>query len=119
LDTGNPWVTAFVAHVEARDDIVLVGPVLQELLTGLRRQQDFERLLLTLSDLPLLRPSRQTYVEAAKISNACRRRGVQTNAVDCLIAASCVQHDYPLLTADRDFARIAEHSGLVLLPPSP
>ena len=59
------------------------------------------------------------HVEAARIANSCSRKGIQTTGVDCLIAAACVEYGYPLLTADQDFARIARHCELRLLPPRP
>jgi predicted nucleic acid-binding protein len=33
-------------------------------------------------------------------------------AVDCLIAAWCIEHAVPLLHADRDFIPFARHCGL-------
>lgn len=35
-------------------------------------------------------------------------------AVDCLIAAWCIEHGVPLLQADRDFLPLAHHRGLRL-----
>ena len=117
VDEGNPWGEAFRRHVREGDGVVLAGPILQELLTGIRWPEEFDRLTQSLSHFPLLPASRETYVLAAQISNHCRSDGVQATPADCLIAAGCVEHHYPLLTADRDFVRIAEHCGLVLLPP--
>ncbi len=118
-DASNPWVHAFREHVSGDDAIVLLGPILQELLSGLRWPRDFERLLKALDPFPLVPLERGTHILAARISNQCRRRGVQTTAGDCLIAAGCVEYGYPLLTADQDFARIARHCDLRLLPPLP
>jgi len=116
-DPDSPWVRAFRAHVEREDDIFLVGPILQELLAGVRSARDFKSVVERLTPFPLLPLARQTRVSAAHIQNVCRRKGVQAGHVDSLIAAACIEHACPLLTADSDFARIAKHCELVLLPP--
>jgi predicted nucleic acid-binding protein len=36
-----------------------------------------------------------------------RRRGITVGTVDCLISRLAMRHDWPLLTTDRDFERIA------------
>ena len=114
---GDPSVQAFRGHVEAGNALFLVGPILQELLDGVRTRREFGRLLDILEPFPLLPLERSTFVLAAQIRTACRRRGVQVAPVDCQIAAACVEHGFPLLTADRDFLRIAKHCELILLPP--
>lgn len=115
VDEVNPMVRAFRSHIEAGDGIFLVGNILQELLDGLRSKKDFERLGRFLTPFPLLALERETYVAAAALRQRCRSRGVQVGAIDCLIASACIQHGFPLLTADRDFSRIAAHSDLVVL----
>jgi predicted nucleic acid-binding protein len=116
VDEADHFVRAFRAHIEADDGIFLVGDILQELLDGLRSKKDFDRLLRLLDPFPLLSLERGTYVAAAELRQLCRSRGVQAGPIDCLIAAACIQHGYPLLTADRDFLHIADHSELMVLP---
>ena len=114
---ADPWVVAFQRHVEGGDGIFLVGPVLQELLDGVRTARDLQHLTDALDPFPLVTSERSTFVLAAAVRTACRRKGVQAAAVDCQIAAACIERGFPLLTADRDFLRIARHSDLLLLPP--
>lgn len=116
VDESNPYVRAFRAHVTAGDGIFLLGNILQELLDGLRNKKDFNRLLRFLDPFPLISLERDTYVAAAALRQVCRSKGIQVGAVDCLIAMACIQHGFPLLTADRDFLNIAQHSELAVLP---
>jgi len=37
---------------------------------------------------------------AARLQSLCRSKGVNAGPIDCLIAAACCQHRFPLLTAD-------------------
>lgn len=117
VDDANRYIRAFRAHLESNDGMFLVGNILQELLDGLRHKSEFNRLLRLLEPFPLLPLERAVYVAAAELRQRCRSQGVQVGAVDCLIATACVHHGFPLLTADRDFIRIAEHADLIVLPP--
>jgi predicted nucleic acid-binding protein len=117
VDEANPLVRAFRSRVEANDGIFLIGNILQELLDGLRSKKELARLVRFLEPFPLIPLGRQTYIAAAELRQRCRSKGVQTGAIDCLIAAACIEQGYPLLTADRDFVHIAKHSELVVLQP--
>ena len=117
VDETDPYVQAFRRHMGRNDAVWLLGPVIQELLDGTRRASDFEHVQSAMESLPLIALDRRTYVSAARISNACRRGGVQARPVDALIAAACIENGLPLLTADRDFLQIARHCELLILPP--
>ena len=116
VDESHPLVRAFRAHVDAGDGLFLIGNILQELLDGLRSKKDFDRLKGLLEPFPLLALKRETYVSAAGLRQQCRWKGIQIGPIDCLIAAACIEHGFPLLTGDRDFWHIAKHSDLVVLP---
>lgn len=117
FDPDDRWVQAFRSHVEAGNAVLLVGIILQELLSGVRTPRQFDRLAERLAPFPVIPLQRSTYVLAATVSNQCRRRGVQAGTIDALIAAACIENGFPLLTADADFAYIARHSELIVLPP--
>jgi predicted nucleic acid-binding protein len=116
VNEADRHVRTFRGCVEAGHGLLMVGPILQELLDGLRSEQQFSRMLLVLEPVPMVPLDRSTYVLAAQMANDCRRKGVQAGAVDFLIAAACIESAYPLLTADHDFERIASCTELVLVP---
>ena len=116
IDETDPHVRAFRHHVDAGDGLFLIGNILQELLDGIRSPQQMDRLLTLLDPFPLLELDRQTYVAAAKLRSLCRIKGVAAGPIDFLIASACCQYGFPLLTADKDFLRIAAHCDLVVLP---
>jgi predicted nucleic acid-binding protein len=81
----------------------LLGPVRQELLSGVREEAQFRRLrdhLRAFGD-PELRT--EDYEEAARMSNQCRSRGIASSAVDILICAVAWRRRWPILTTDRDY----------------
>ncbi len=96
------------------EQVVTTGIVLQELLQGFNGPKAGARIVERFSVLPLLVPGRDDHIAAVELRNTCRRRGVQIGTIDALLATLCIAHDLELLTADTDFARIAEHYPLRL-----
>ena len=86
----------------------IVGPVRQELLSGIRAEETFRRVrdALRAFDEPHLRV--QDYEEAARMSNICRARGIAGSAIDFLICAIAHLRNWEVFTTDRDFARYSK-----------
>ncbi len=98
------------------EDVPLAVPgiVLQEVLSGVRTEAQFERLKRLLEAFPIMTAEPRHHVLAAKIANACRRKGVATSTVDCLIAALATSSDASLFTLDQDFVRMVPLCGMKL-----
>ena len=109
-----PVVRVFRRLVEDDQPVVIPGIVLQEVLSGVRAQDDFARLLDILDGFPIAAASKAHHVTAAMISNACRQSGISASAVDCLIAEMAIESKAKLLTADEDFSHMARHCDLQL-----
>jgi predicted nucleic acid-binding protein len=114
----SPLVQILRSLIEQDQPVAIPGIVLQELLSGVRTTGEFERLLDLMEGFPLLPAAREHHLEAARISNTCRRAGVSVSAVDCLIAAMAIMAKSQLLTGDEDFERIASCCDLHLLKTS-
>jgi predicted nucleic acid-binding protein len=84
-----------------------VGPVRQELLSGIRQEKTFRELrdYLRAFDEPILEVA--DYEDAAHIDNRCRSRGIAGSAIDFLICAIAARRNWEIFTADQDFARYA------------
>ena len=88
--------------------VEIIGPIRQEVLSGVRDQSHFDRLethLAAFSDIALLA---EDYVTAAKFFNLCRSKGIQGSNTDFLICAVAVKHDLAIFTTDGDFPRFAK-----------
>jgi hypothetical protein len=111
----EPQVMAALRRLVAEDAPVSVpGIVLQELLSGVRTAQEFDRLKAIMEGFPLVMARREDHVAAARIANACARKGVPAATVDCLVAALAISRMAALFTLDTDFSRMAPHCGLTL-----
>lgn len=91
----------------------LVGPVRQELLSGLRREAAFRKLRDQLRSFDEPRLDVDDYEEAARIHN--RSRGIAGSAIDFLLCAAASRRDWRIFTTDHDFARYATLLPLNLL----
>ena len=85
----------------------LIGPIRQELLSGLREPSHFARLRWTIDDFELLAIDAHTFDLAASFSNRCRSAGIAVSAIDMTICAAAAEHGFPILTLDADFTRYA------------
>lgn len=92
-----------------------MGAVRQELLTGIRSEEQFERLKEHLRGFPDVELDINDYELAAAFSNRCRAVGVQGSSVDFLICAVAVRRDLSVLTTDGDFKHYARFLPLELL----
>jgi predicted nucleic acid-binding protein len=105
-------VEMLVRAVESGETLLTTGLVLQELLQGFAGPKSRSQIVERFSALPLIVPDRDDHVDAAELRNRCRRQGVQIGTIDALLAQLCIRHDVAMLTADQDFARIAELTTL-------
>jgi len=92
----------------------IIGPVRQELLSGVRDETVFRRLRAELRafDEPPLDIS--DYEDAAQIHNECRSHGLAGSAIDFLICAAAVRRNWQIFTTDQDFTRYATAVRLIL-----
>jgi predicted nucleic acid-binding protein len=88
--------------------VALIGPIRQELLSGISAPEAFDRLREHLRPFVDERLDSGDFERAAQHFNACRARGVQGSNTDFLICAVAERRKLPILTTDADFARFAD-----------
>ncbi len=85
--------------------VVIIGPVRQELLSGILDEGKFEELRQKLRVLDDEGLGTEDYELAASLSNRCRRHGIQGSHTDFLLCAVSVKNNFPIYTLDKDFER--------------
>jgi predicted nucleic acid-binding protein len=85
----------------------LVGPIRQEILSGIRVPAMFERLRDQLRAFPDEALTSTDYEAAADFFNTCRTSGLQGSNTDFLLCAVSARHRLPILTTDDDFGHYA------------
>ena len=112
IPPGDPQVVALKRALTDGQPILVTGLVLQELLQGFVGPKSRALILEHLSSVPLVVPDRDDHVQAAELRNACCRAGTQVGTIDALIAHICIRHTLTLLSTDKNFERIANHTAL-------
>ncbi len=83
---------------------VLIGPIRQELLCGIKTQTQFDAVRDSLAAFDDVALTTQDYESAAQAFNSCRANGVQGSNTDFLICALSIRHQLPVFSLDRDFS---------------
>ena len=102
----TPEVVALIRLVE-QGLVVLLGPVRQEVLSGIKHRDQFERLRERLGAFPDLEWTTTDFEKAAELCNLCMTKGVQAAHTDFLIAAAAINRGYAVFSADKDFENIS------------
>jgi hypothetical protein len=108
--------------IEALGQLVTCGPVVQEVLQGLRDGRESRAFRTAFDSVPRLSdPLPEALFRAAANIYAQGRRQAITirSSVDCLIAAIALEHGVPVWHRDRDFERIAQFTALRVIGDKP
>ena len=81
----------------------IVGVIRQELLSGIREAEKFEKLRDYLRAFDEPKVEIADYEAAAEMHNRCRSRGIAGSAIDFLICAVAQRREWQVFTVDDDF----------------
>jgi len=87
--------------------VQMLGPIRQELLSGIREDAQFRKLRDYLRAFPENPLELADYEEAAHMNNRCRAQGIAGSGVDFLICAAAHRRGWTIFTSDRDFQNYA------------
>lgn len=83
----------------------IIGPIRQEILSGIRDKAHFARIEELLDPFADEEIVASDYVEAAQLYNLCRDHGVECGPFDILICAVAVRNHFDILTSDAALGR--------------
>ena len=93
-------------------DMVIIGPIRQEILYGINDKKKYEELREKISIFEDLQLHTYDYELAAELFNECRKHGIQGSHIDYLICAVAINNDMSILTLDNDFQLYKKHMKL-------
>lgn len=85
----------------------MIGLIRQELLSGIKTAEQYEKLKLYLRAFPDEAIDTMDHEEAANASNRCRAKGVVVSIVDILLCAVGIKREWAIFTTDPDFSHYA------------
>ncbi len=99
----NPYIDELKNLIE-EIRVQLIGPIRQELLSGIKSKEQFDTLRLHFEAFADIGLESKDYELAAKYYNAARKKGVQGSNTDFLICAISTRRKMSILTTDKDFS---------------
>ena len=108
LSVAERSTVAELEELIAEGRVRITGAIRQELLSGIKLHQQFERLrafLAAYTDEPV---ATADYEAAAKAGNDCRGKGIVVSPIDILICAIATDRGWSIYSTDPDFANYAK-----------
>ena len=115
LKQPNNQLADILRDLIADSRVVILGAIRQEILSGIKHQEQYERLRDNLRAFPDLALNVEDYELAAEYYNISRRQGVQGSNTDFLICASANRRNYQIFTTDKDFINFNQYLPIVLI----
>jgi len=94
--------------------IRMIGPIRQEILSGISLESSFLKLQKKLEPFDDLEINSSDYIRAAEMYNICRKKGIQGSHIDYLICAVSERYHLSIFTLDQDFSLYAKHIPILL-----
>jgi hypothetical protein len=85
--------------------VQMIGPIRQEILSGVKTRRQFDDLRERLRGFPDLPLVGEDYELAAEYYTELRSKGIQGSNTDFLICATDIRNDLAVFTTDKDFLR--------------
>ena len=108
LSKDEQRIVAILSDSVQNGRIAIIGPIRQEVLSGIKDSARFEKLRGALGAFPDEPIATGQYEEAARLHNLCRRRGVECGSVDMLLCVVAAQRRWSVLTTDAGLKRCVE-----------
>jgi predicted nucleic acid-binding protein len=89
--------------------VVIIGPIRQELLSGVSKEKQFQELKEHLSSFDSISLKKEHFEKAAEFSNICRKNGIQGATTDFLICAVSFMENLLIFTVDKDFKKYQKY----------
>lgn len=109
LSGGQRAIVDEWRHLVEEGEAAIIGPIRQELLSGVKDESDFDRLRERLGGIDCIDIRIDDYDQAARFYNQLRSNGIAGSTVDLIICAVAHRYRLPIFTTDRDFERYARH----------
>ena len=95
----------------------MIGPIRQEILSGVKTKEQFLKLKNILSAFPDLLLTSEDFELAAEYFNTLRSKGIQGSNTDFLICSVSTINNMPIYSADNDLDYYKKHLPITLHTP--
>lgn len=95
--------------------VAIIGPIRQELLSGIHNPNQFNHLKEILSSFEDIHLKTYHFVKAAEFSNICHSKGIQGSTIDFLICSVAHLENLIIFTTDNDFKKYKKYLSVQLI----
>jgi len=107
-------ITNQLSRIISNLDLIIIGPIRQEILSGISDDKKFEELREKLAMFDDFEINRYDYEFAAECFNKCRKNGIQGSHIDFLICSIAINNGMSIFTLDNDFFQYKKYIKLKL-----
>jgi len=97
-----------IIHDQKNHEIYITGPIITELIQGLKTEKEKARFTMCINALPKLQIDDDDWVNAGNTGNSLRKKGVTVPLPDIIIFSIAKKNNCALFTLDRHFQIIKE-----------
>ncbi|MGP1601761.1 type II toxin-antitoxin system VapC family toxin [Treponema sp.] len=115
LTGDDKKVTDYLTFLIRHQYAVMIGPIRQEILSGIPNENKFTELKKALEAFSDFEITRQDYETAAEYYNICRARGIQGLHIDFLICSTAHNNNFSIFTLDKDFENYKKYVDIDLI----
>jgi len=108
LSVDEQLMRAALTNAIQDGQVVIIGPIRQEILSGIKELAQFDKLRTALEAFKDEQLTTFHFEEAARLFNLCGRRGIECGSTDILICTVAIQKHWTLLTNDGGIKRCIE-----------
>lgn len=112
--TGADKIREELKNIIDQSGIAIIGPIRQELLSGIKSKNQFNLLKKRLNSFTDTSLETDDFILAATFFNDCRSRGIQGSHIDFLLCAVASRLKFILFSSDKDFALYHKHLDFAL-----
>lgn len=116
--TPDPHLGAELRTLIKDSRVAIIGPIRQEVLSGIANHDTFMHLRSLLAHFPDLELPTRCFEYAAELSNQCRAKGIQGSHTDFLMCAVAKLAKLAIFSTDKDFVQYSKIIRLSLYQPA-
>jgi len=103
---NNPTYVLFIEENLNLENIYMVGPIISELLHGVKNEKEYLMLSGSISAILYVDCIFEDWIKAGHLLFSLKKKGRIIPLTDALISAIAIRIDAPVLTMDRHFKNI-------------
>ena len=114
-DSNDKKLIEYLTFLIRNRYAVMIGPIRQEILSGISGESTFRKLKEALKAFPDFEITTDDYEQAAAYYNICRSNGIQGSHIDYLICSVAHNNDFLIFTLDKDFKNYRNYIDIELI----